>query len=387
MTLETRIRERIHREGAVSFAEYMELALYEPADGFFTRGGGAGRAGRDFVTSPEVGSLFGMVIARALDDAWRRLGEPDPFVVVEAGAGRGRLAADVVRAAPACSGALRYVLVERSASLREEQRERLALEPPDEALGPFMVADDGESREPVPGRGPIITALDDLPAVRFRGVVLANELFDNLPVHVVERAPDGGWLEVRVTADDHRFVEVLVPASPPLVAEADLVAEGAVVDVGARIPVPNAARTWLERVAAMLVRGEVVLFDYVDTVSSLAARGQDSWMRTYRAHQRGGDALEAPGTQDITCDLPLEYLRRIADRVGLPIREYVPQREWMGHHGIAELVAEGDAMWQEGAARGDLIAISGRSRGVEAAALTDPGGLGAHRVLVLRREV
>jgi SAM-dependent MidA family methyltransferase len=363
----------------------MELALYEPAEGFFTRGGGAGRAGRDFVTSPEVGSLFGMVIARALDDAWRRTGELDPFVVVEAGAGRGRLAADVVRAAPACAGALRYVLVERSASLREEQRERIALEPPDEALGPFMLADDGESREPVPGRGPIVTALDDLPAMRIRGVVLANELFDNLPVHVVERAADGA-LEVRVATDDDRFVEVLVPAPPPLAAEADLVAEGAVVDVGARIPVPLAARTWLERVGAMLVRGEVILFDYVDTVSSLAARGQASWMRTYRAHQRGGDPLEAPGTQDITCDLPLEYLRTIADRVGLPLREYVPQREWMGHHGIAELVAEGDAMWQEGAARGDLVAIAGRSRGVEAAALTDPGGLGAHRVLVLRRE-
>jgi SAM-dependent MidA family methyltransferase len=385
MGLETRIRERIHREGAVSFAEYMELALYEPTEGFFTRGGGAGRAGRDFVTSPEVGSLFGMVIARALDDAWRRTGEPDPFVVVEAGAGRGRLAADVVRAAPACAGALRYVLVERSASLREEQRERIALEPPDEALGPFMLADDGESREPVPGRGPIVTALDDLPAMRIRGVVLANELFDNLPVHVVERAADG-WLEVRVATDDDRFVEVLVPAPPPLAAEADLVAEGAVVDVGARIPVPLAARTWLERVGAMLVRGEVILFDYVDTVSKLAARGQESWMRTYRAHQRGGGPLEAPGTQDITCDLPLEYLRTIADRVGLPLREYVPQREWMGHHGIAELVAEGDAMWQEGAARGDLVAIAGRSRGVEAAALTDPGGLGAHRVLVLRKE-
>src|SRR4051812_3514139 len=263
MALETRIRERIHREGAISFAEYMELALYEPTEGFFTRGGGAGRAGRDFVTSPEVGSLFGMVIARALDDAWRRTGEPDPFVVVEAGAGRGRLAADVVRAAPACSGALRYVLVERSASLREEQRERLPLEPPDEALGPFMISDDGEWREPVPDRGPIVTALDDLPAVRMRGVVLANELFDTLPVHVVERASDGGWLEVRVATEDDRFAEALVPAPPPLAAEADLVAEGAVVAVGARIPVPTAARTWLERVAAMLVGGEVILFDYV----------------------------------------------------------------------------------------------------------------------------
>ena len=384
MGLETRIRERIHREGPISFADFMESALYEPTDGFFTRGGGAGRAGRDFVTSPEVGSLFGMVIARALDDVWLRLGSPDPFVVVEAGAGRGRLAADVLRAQPACSQALRYVLVERSASLRDEQRERLALEPPDEALGPFAMGED-DTPEPVPGRGPIVTALDDLPSVRITGVVLANELFDNLPVHVVERAADG-WLEVRVDTDDERFAEVLVPAPPPLAAEADLVAEGAVVEVGSRIPVPAAARSWLERVSGLLTHGEVVLFDYVDTASSLAARGQESWMRTYRAHQRGADPLEDPGSQDITCDVPLEYLRAIADRVGLPIREYVPQREWMGKHGIVELVAEGDAMWQSGAARGDLEALAGRSRGVEAAALTDPGGLGAHRVLVLRRE-
>ena len=384
MGLETRIRERIHREGPISFADFMDAALYEPSDGFFTRGGGAGRAGRDFVTSPEVGSLFGMVIARALDDAWLRLGSPDPFVVVEAGAGRGRLAADVLRAAPACLEALRYVLVERSASLRDEQRERLALEPPDEALGPFALGED-DTPEPVPGRGPIVTALDDLPGVPITGVVLANELFDNLPVHVVERAASG-WLEVRVDTDDERFAEVLVPAPPPLAAEADLVAEGAVVEVGGRVPVPAAARVWLERVSGLLSHGEVVLFDYVDTVSSLAARGQASWMRTYRAHQRGTDPLHDPGTQDITCDVPLEYLRAIADRVGLPIREYLAQREWMGKHGIAELVAEGDAMWQAGAARGDLEALAGRSRGVEAAALTDPGGLGAHRVLVLRRE-
>ncbi|MBM3658579.1 MAG: hypothetical protein FJW95_03650 [Actinobacteria bacterium] len=383
MGLDARLRERIHREGPIAFADFQEAALYDPEEGFFTRGGGAGRAGRDFVTSPEVGSLFGMVIARALDESWQRLGEPDPFVVVEAGAGRGRLGADVVRAAPACATALRYVLVERSARLREEQRERLSLEPPDEALGPFLAIDD-EPPAPEPGRGPIVTALDDLPAVGVTGVVVANELLDNLPVHLVERAEDG-WNEVRVDAAAAGFVEVTVPAAPALAAEADLVAEGAVVPTGARLPVPLAARAWLERVGTLVRRGEVVLFDYVDTASSLAARGQASWLRTYRAHQRGVDPLAEPGEQDITCDVPLEYLRRITERVGLPIEEYVPQREWMGRHGIAELVAEGDRIWQEGASRGDLAAIAGRSRGVEAAALTDPGGLGAHRVLVLRR--
>jgi NADH dehydrogenase [ubiquinone] 1 alpha subcomplex assembly factor 7 len=383
MGLEARLRERINREGPISFADFHEAALYDSENGFFTSGGGAGRAGRDFVTSPEVGSLFGMVIARGLDDVWHRLGSPDPFVVVEAGAGNGRLAADVIRAAPECLAALRYVLVERSARLRDEQRERLRIEPPDEALGPFLVGPD-ETPQPQPLQGPIVTALEDLPAVPLRGVVVANELLDNLPVHVVERSPNG-WLEVRVDADPQRFVEALVAAPPAIATEADAVAEGAVVPVGARIPVPIAARAWLERVGVLLGAGEVLLFDYLDTVSSLAARGQGSWMRTYLAHHRGTDPLDQPGLQDITCDLPLEYLRRITDRVGLPIAEYVPQREWMAHHGIAELVAEGDRLWQEGAARGDLQALAGRSRGVEAAALTDPGGPGAHRVLVLRR--
>src|SRR3954471_23330359 len=107
------IRERIGREGPIAFDVFVELALYGPG-GFFTRARGAGRAGRDFVTSPEVGSLFGALIARHLDAAWQRLGAPDPFIVVEAGAGNGRLAADVLRAEPQCVHALRYVLVERS---------------------------------------------------------------------------------------------------------------------------------------------------------------------------------------------------------------------------------------------------------------------------------
>ncbi|MFM8303485.1 MAG: SAM-dependent methyltransferase [Actinomycetota bacterium] len=382
MGIEARLRERIHREGPIAFSAFQEMALYDPEAGFFTWGG-AGRAGRDFVTSPEVGPLFGTLMARALDDAWHRLGVPDPFVVVEAGAGRGRLAADVLRAGPECATALRYVLVERSAPLRDEQRQRLPLEPPDEALGPVVVVD-GEAPEPQPGQGPIVTALDALPAFAVTGVVIANELLDNLPVHVVERS-GRGWLEVRVDTDGDRFVEALVPATPALAAEAETVAEGARTPVGSRLPVPAAARAWLEQVSAGLHQGEVWLFDYVDTASALAVRGQSAWMRTYRAHRRGADPLVGPGQQDITCDLPLEYLRRVAERVGLPLADAVTQREWVARHGIADLVAEGDRIWREGAARGDLAAIAGRSRGVEAAALTDPEGLGAHRVLVLRR--
>ncbi len=94
----SRVVELIRREGAITFDRFMEAALYGEG-GFFASGRGARR---DFVTSPEVGSLFGMCVARALDGYWRALGEPDPFLVIEAGAGNGRLARDVWRADPAC---------------------------------------------------------------------------------------------------------------------------------------------------------------------------------------------------------------------------------------------------------------------------------------------
>src|SRR6188508_690824 len=110
MSASERIVERIRREGPIPYDGFVEVALYGD-DGFFTRARGAGRAGRDFVTSPEVGPLFGTLVARALDRWWAELDHPDPFVVVEAGAGRGVLARDVLAAGPECAPALRYVLV------------------------------------------------------------------------------------------------------------------------------------------------------------------------------------------------------------------------------------------------------------------------------------
>ncbi|MGH9180018.1 MAG: SAM-dependent methyltransferase, partial [Acidimicrobiales bacterium] len=146
----------------MTFAEFLELALYDASGGFFAEGE-AGRRG-DFLTSPEVGPLFGAVVARALDRWWSELGRPDPFVVVEAGAGAGTLARDVVAAAGACGPALRYVLVERSEPLRARQAERLPLDPPAVALGPPSPdEDDGHRAVPPaarpPSEGPVLTSL------------------------------------------------------------------------------------------------------------------------------------------------------------------------------------------------------------------------------------
>jgi NADH dehydrogenase [ubiquinone] 1 alpha subcomplex assembly factor 7 len=381
-TAREEIVERIEREGPIAFDAFVELALYG-GGGFFTRARGAGRAGRDFVTSPEVGALFGALVARALDGWWRAAGTPDPFLVIEAGAGRGRLASDVLAATPECSTALRYVLVERSAWLRAAQRDLLTVEPFEDALGP-VVRDEDEASVPVTRMGPIVTALDDLPAVPLDGVVFANELLDNLPFRIVERRA-GAWSEVRVALDGSELVESVVPATAELAAEADLVTAGVAPPDGARIPVPTALLVWLRACASALRAGRLVVVDYTATCAELVERGQDGWLRTYRNHDRGLPPLVAAGEQDITFDVPREYLVHAAARVGFELERELTQAEWLGELGVDGLVADARSEWDVRASIGDLEALRHRSRVTEGAALVDPNGLGAHRVLVFRR--
>ncbi len=156
-------------------------------------GGSAGRRG-DFITSPEVGPLFGAVIARYLDAEWERIGRPDPFTVVDAGAGPGTLARAVLAAAPACRDALRYVAVEISPAQRARHP-------------------DGIESVPALPEPPVEGDVDGL----IDGVVLANELLDNLPFRLA--VFDNGWREAFVTmGSDGRFVEVLSAPFDPVPA-------------------------------------------------------------------------------------------------------------------------------------------------------------------------
>ncbi|HWW43633.1 MAG TPA: class I SAM-dependent methyltransferase [Acidimicrobiia bacterium] len=377
------LRAEIRRSGPITFAAFQGAAL----DAYFAAAGGAGRAGHDFITSPEVGTLFGALLARAVDATWAALGSPDPFLLVDAGGGRGRLLADVLRAGAACAPALRAVLVERSARLRAEAQSLLRLETPADALGPFTRQHEDDPAEPVPSTGPVATVLDELPDVALPGVIVANEFLDNLPVRLVQRAAEG-WREVLVGLDDLRFVEVLVDAPAALASAADEVADGLGVRAGDRLPVPLEMAAWLGRAAVTLPQGQVWVLDYADETAGLLARGPtpaSGWLRTYREHRAGAGVLEDPGTQDITCDVPLPWLRRAATHAGFRVAFETTQAEWLARLGVDALADAGRRTWAAGAARGDLAALAGRSTAVEAAALTDPAGLGAHRVVVLDR--
>jgi SAM-dependent MidA family methyltransferase len=320
--LTERVAERIRRDGPIGFDDLVEAALYDPELGFYATSGGAGRRGGDFVTSPEVGPLFGAVVARALDAWWSEMGTPDPYVVIEAGAGRGTLARSIELAGPACTHALRYTTVER---VRPE-----------------------------------------LPATGGPGVVLANELLDNLPFALAERR-DGRWSEVMVDVDEgDRLVERI---GEPV--DLDLDAPD-----GARVPLQRAATEWLRRALAAAPGGRVVVFDYASTTEAMARRPPAEWLRTYRRHQRGTGPLDDLGVQDITVEVAVDQLAAARP----PDRDR-SQAEFLAAHGLDELVEEGRRIWAERAHVGDLRAVAARSRVGEAAALTDPTGLGAFRVL------
>lgn len=323
--------------GAIPFSEFQQFALYGP-DGFYMRpdGGRAGRRRGDFITSAEVGPLFGLVLARYLDDVWRAMGEPSPFVVVDAGAGPGTLARAVAAAAPACSGVMRYVGVEISPAQRE-------------------------------GHPPDIDSRAELPDGPFDGVILANELLDNLPFRLC--VFDDGWRESFVAdRGDGSFAEVLSTRLDPVPAVLPVAPPH-----GARAPLADGAVSWLADARSRLSSGHVTVVDYTaPTTSSMALRPWREWLRTYRGHERGGHYLAEPGAQDVTIEVPLDQFPE-PDTLRT-------QAQFLQRWGIDDLVTEGERHWAAHAAAPDLDAIRMRSRAVEARALLDPSGLGGFSV-------
>jgi SAM-dependent MidA family methyltransferase len=323
--------------GAIPFEQFMSLALYGEG-GFYQTGGKAGRRG-DFITSPEVGPLFAAVIARYLDHCWIELGRPHTFDVVEVGAGPGTLARGVLDAKPECLVAMKYVAVEVSESQR--------------AMHPDFVESIGAFPEKV-----------------INGVVLANELLDNLPFRLF--VFDGKWKEAFVAiSDGEKFVEVLrdvsdIPSVLPQTAS-----------LGARAPIQSAARDLLVSVSARLGRGRILVFDYCSaSTSDIAASPWREWLRTYKDHGRGEHYLANPGSQDITVQVILDQLQN-----SFPTLTISQQSEWLKQWDIDQLVDEGNQYWENHKHAPNVAAMKMQSRANEAKALTDERGLGCFGVI------
>lgn len=365
MTLREIVVGRIRDKGPLPFAEYMELALYHPELGYYARADRrSGRAG-DFFTSVDSGTAFGALLARQFAEMWRLAGEGGSGApaLVEAGAGNGRLARDVLdhlaAACPDLYRTLRLTLVERSPAARAAQTATL-----------------GEHAVRLAG------AATELPA-GVRGVVFANELLDALPVHPIVMTADG-VREVYVDRDGDRLVERLGPASAAV--RAHVARFGIRLEPGWRAEVCPAAVAWVAEAARRLTRGFLVLIDYGhesrELYSLTHARGT---LTCYRGHRVavGGDNgvaapwLEEPGASDITAHVDLTAIRAAAEQAGLQTLAVLDQTYFL--LGLAALDGE------PAARPADLGTLRQR---LALKTLLVPGGLGStHKVLIFGRNV
>lgn len=340
-TLADRLRNRC-AVAPLRFDEWMSACLYDPADGFYSQHGMAGRARGDFVTSPEVGPLFGELMVEWAERRWVEAGRPERFDVVDVGAGRGALTIAMRSAAGGAFGAaVRWTTVEVSDRLREHQREHL---------------------------GDLVDRRAEMPD-RVCGVVIANELLDNLPVRLFQRVGDGrtssGWAEVGVEWGGDRFVPVLASSVVP----ASLLAIDA--PVGTRLPVYAAASTWVESTRRKLT-GALVCLDYgVARLAELVERDGD-WLRTYAEHEVGFDPFVDPGRCDITVDVAADQLDSGS---GSPVM-VCSQAEFLGRLSLDERLAEARVAASDPSTLRSLAGMRLRSRLNEAAALCDSAGLG-----------
>lgn len=324
---------------AISFEKFIELSLYSE-NGFYNTIGKAGRRG-DFITSPEVGPLFGAVIAQAIDARWHELDCPEKFTIVEVGAGPGTLARSVLKANLKCRHAISYVAVETSLAQRN--------------LHPVEVISQAQ-----------------MPTERFVGMVIANELVDNLPFRLF--VFDSQWQEAFVVERDGKFLEVLhkvedapawLPENPPL---------------GTRLPVQQQAQKWLASVLQVLEHGSLIVFDYCMTTEVASTKPWRDWLRTYRQHELGSHYLSQPGEQDITSHVMIDQLAVITKPTSVS-----RQADWLIKHGLNSLVDEGRNYWQAHSARPDLQAMLMRSRVSESDSLCALDGLGNFAVLEWRK--
>jgi SAM-dependent MidA family methyltransferase len=360
-----RIKTEIRTGGPMTFARFMDIALYDPDAGYYTRGrdadaptsAGPGRSG-DFLTAPEGHPIFGWAIARQLEEVWDRLGRPDRFVVRDHGAGSGALAVGVLdglrRAQSPLREAIRYQPIEVSAGRTAPALERL------DAAG-------------------FADAIEQSNAIREPGAVIANELLDALPVHRVEGS-QAGLLErfVVVEAAGGLGTVLGAPSTPALAAR--LEAEGVHLAPGQAAEICLAIDDWLAHAVEPLARGLVLILDYGAPATELYTTARGSTLRGYHRHRVHDDPFVAIGRQDLTAHVDLTAVERAAAELGLTPLVRTTQAEFLAGFGIGELLV--GLQSEPGATLGSYLAA--KSAVVR---MLDPRATGKFAVLRFGRDL
>lgn len=294
-----RLRARIARAGPITFAAFMEAALYDPEDGFYARGPRIGRGGA-FATVPTLVPLFTQALAEDLRARWHALGRPAPFTVAEIGPGDGTLAAGLREALSDLP--LELVLCERSPALAARQREQLP-----------------QARH---------VLLDELEPVV--GAIVANEVHDACPAHAL-RWPE----ELLVGVDERSHFSWSSAGVAPEPLREIVERSGALPGAGLRLEVSPAQSALQTTLAGRLARGALYVFDYGEAGPERYLRRVPR-LRTYLGGRPGGDPLAAPGSQDITVDVDFGALRAAGEAAGLRTALDEPQPAWLRRHGALE---------------------------------------------------
>ncbi len=308
------IRDSIRSAGGqISFAEFMHEALYAPGLGYYSAGATKFGADGDFITAPEVSTVYGNVVARQCAEV---LAGIDAGGVLEFGAGTGKLAADMLQAF-ARLGAMptAYKILEVSADLRERQESLL--------------------RREVPQFVDMVSWLTDMPE-NHRGVIVANEVLDALPVERFVRRSDAIF-QLGVGLQNNEFVPVERPAAALLAAavadiEADMgarFADGFVSEVSLAVP------AWIADIGNCLQQGVAFLFDYgLSRREYYAPDRSDGWLRCHFRHHAHNDPYIYPGIQDITTWVDFSAVAGAAVSNGLDIVGYVTQSQFLTGGGL-----------------------------------------------------
>jgi SAM-dependent MidA family methyltransferase len=303
--------------GAISFARYMELALYAPDLGYYS--GGSAKLGKDgdFTTAPELTPLFGAALAQV---AAAIIAQSAPRIL-EFGAGTGKLAFDILTEMARLGVAVeRYSIVELSGELRARQQEKLR-------------------------DFPQVAWLDAFPDA-FDGVVFGNEVLDAMPVHLVTKHPEG-WQELQVTVREGRFDYLETPAGPELLAQIERQLGGqAELPVGYVTEVHGVACGFMATLSRMLRNGganAAFLFDYGFPAHEyyLGMRATGTLMCHYRHHAHA-DPFYYPGLQDITAHVDFTAMALAAQDAGIEVLGYLNQAGFLIGAGIGELLLRTD---------------------------------------------
>jgi SAM-dependent MidA family methyltransferase len=371
LPLRQQIEREIRERGPISFSRYMEICLYDPVEGYYSRQAEQfGKAG-DFYTSSDVHAVFGRLLARQFDEMWQALDRPPLIEILELGPGRGLFARDVLdwskKKFPGLFAAMRYSLQETSPALRAKLSENLqehiangkaALSLPPRSnsadavetqlaaspIAPDAPAPEGRANlahrfragyqaqdDQVPEGRPTVIGRTLAPAAPL--IVFANEFFDALPVEILSTQG-----KLHLALENDRLHETWLP---PSTQELDFLDHyGVHPEPGERIEVPLVAGNWIMQITRSLSRGFLLIIDYGYTRAEQLAGRHRGTLMAYRHHSASANPYQAPGEQDLTAHVNFTALAAAAEQAGMQTQKLRTQSQFLMGIGEANQFAD-----------------------------------------------